>query len=181
MAVGVRERLWTYEDYVRGRIPPEVSEVVNGKEVEKMPVGGLHGFLEGVIYAYLYSKLKDGFHVLVGEVALLLSREPLVLRGADIVVVSKERMKEIPEGAIEIPPDLVVEIVSPSDSAEYVQSKMRDYRDWGVLKQVWVYPKVREVVVVDEGGISVYDEEDEVEVLKGVKFRLGEFMKGVGN
>ncbi len=90
-------------------------------------------------------------------------------------------MKEIPEGAIEIPPDLIVEIVSPSDSAEYVQGKMRNYRDWGVLRQVWIYPKVREVVVVDEGGVFVYGEEDEVEVLEGVRFRLGEFVKGVGN
>jgi len=50
MAVEVKEKFWTYEDYVRGRIPPEVSEVVNGEEVRRMPAGGLHGFLEGVSY-----------------------------------------------------------------------------------------------------------------------------------
>jgi len=175
MAVEVKEKFWTYEDYVRGRIPPEVSEVVNGKEVEKMPTGGLHARLELLIGMFLEKALRE-HTVLVGEVALLLSREPLVLRGADIAVVSKERMKEIPEGAIEVPPDLIVEIVSPSDSAEYVQGKVRDYRDWGVKKQVWIYPKAREVVVVDEGGISVYGEEDEVEVLEGVRFRLREFL-----
>ncbi len=180
MAVEVREKLWTYEDYVRGRIPSDVSEIINGEEVKKMPTGGFHARLELLIGMILEKALK-GYIVLVGEVALLLSKEPFVLRGADIVAVSKERMKEIPEGAIEIPPDLIVEIVSPSDSAEYVQGKMREYRDWGVLRQVWIYPKVREVVVVDEGGVFIYGEEDEVEVLKGVKFRLGELVRELDN
>ena len=82
---------------VRERIPPEVSEIINGEEVKKMPTGGFYARLELLIGMFLEKALK-GYIVLVGEVGLLLSREPLVLRGADIVVVSKERMRGYPKG-----------------------------------------------------------------------------------
>jgi Uma2 family endonuclease len=42
-------------------------------------------------------------------------------------------------------PDLAVEVVSPGDSAEDVQAKVRTYLDKGA-QQVWVlYPKTKEI------------------------------------
>ena len=180
MKATVKEKLWTYEDYISGKIPPDVSEIINGKEVRRMPVGGFHGFLEGAVYRLLYSKLKDKFYIFVGEVGLLISRDPLILRGADIVVISKERMRDIPEGSIDIPPELIIEIVSPSDSAEYVQGKIKDYKTWGVFKQVWIYPKTKEIIVIDDKGVKLFSKDEEVELLEGVKFRLRDLLKEVG-
>ena len=173
-----KERIWTYEDYLSGRIPAEVSEIVKGEEVRKMPTGGLHGFLELEIASLIKGGAKRMF-VLVGEVALLLSRSPLTLRGADVVAIGKDRLKGVPKGAIEVPPDLIVEIASPSDSLPYILEKMEDYRKWGVKRQVWVFPEDREVVVVDEGGVRAFGEGDEVELLEGVKFRLKDLLKEV--
>jgi len=179
MKAKVKEKLWTYEDYISGKIPPDVSEIINGKEVRKMPVGGFHGRLELLIGMFLEKNLKE-YTVLVGEVGLLISRNPLILRGADIVVISKERLPDIPESSIDIPPDLIIEIVSPSDSAEYVQSKIRDYKNWGVFKQVWVYPKSKEVMVIDDKGVKLFGKDEEVELLEGVKFRLSDLLKEIG-
>ncbi len=172
-------KVWTYEDYLSGWIPTEVSEIVKGKEVRKMPVGFIHGFLEGKIYTLLLSLPKNKYFAAVGEVALLLSRSPLTLRGADVVVISKDRLKGIPKGAVEVPPDLIVEIASPSDSLPYILEKMEDYRKWGVKRQVWVFPEDRKVVVVGEKGVKVFGEDDEVELLESVKFRFRDLLKEV--
>ena len=183
MAVAVKERpkrkVWTYEDYLSGRIPAEVSEVVKGKEVRKMPTAFAHGYIESYLTTVLRSKLATEHWIASGEVGLLLSRSPLTIRGADIVVVSKDRLKGVPKGAMEVPPDLVIEIVSPSDSLPYILEKMEDYRRWGVKRQVWVFPENREVVVVAEGGLKAFGEEEEVELLEGVKFRLKDLLKEV--
>jgi len=174
-----KDKVWTYEDYLNGRIPAEVSEIVKGKEVRKMPASFIHGFLEGKIYTLLLNLPKNKYFAAVGEVALLLSRSPLTLRGADVVVISKNRLKGIPKGAIEVPPDLIVEIVSPSDSLPYTIEKMEDYRRWGVKRQVWVFPEDGKVVVIEGEGIKVFDENDEVELLEGVKFKLKDLLKEV--
>ncbi len=172
-------KVWTYEDYLSGRIPAEVSEVVKGKEVRKMPAGDIHGFMEALITGLLI-KSKGPYIVLSGEVALLLSRSPLTLRGADVVAISGDRWK-LKGGAIEVPPDLIVEIVSPSDSLPYILEKIEDYRRWGVKRQVWVFPEDRKVMVVDEGGVKVFSEKDEVKLLEDVKFRLKDLLKEVGD
>ncbi len=172
-----KERIWTYEDYLSGRIPEEVSEVVRGKEVRKMPTGDTHGFLEMEIASLIREGTKQML-VLVGDVALLLSRSPLTLRGADVVAISRNKWK-LKGGAIEVPPDLVVEIVSPSDSLPYILEKMEGYRRWGVKRQVWVFPEDREVVVIDKGGVKSFGEDEEVELLEGVKFRLKDLLKEV--
>ncbi len=174
-----KERIWTYGDYLSGRIPTEVSEIVKGEEVRKMPAGFSHGYIESYLAAVLRSKLAIRYWVASGEVGLLLSRSPLTLRGADVVAVGKDRLKGVPKGAIEVPPDLIVEIVSPSDGLPYIIEKMEDYRKWGVKRQVWVFPEDREVVVVDEGGVRAFGEGDEVELLEGVKFRLKDLLKEV--
>ncbi len=173
-----KEKVWTYGDYLSGRIPAEVSEIVKGKEVRKMPAGFSHGAIE-LLIANLLLKLKGKYRISVGEVALLLSRFPLTLRGADVVVISKDRLKGILKGALEVPPDLIVEIVSPSDSLPYILEKMEDYRKWGVKRQVWVFPEDRKVVVVGEKGVKVFSEDDEVELLESVKFRFRDLLKEV--
>jgi Uma2 family endonuclease len=172
-------KVWTYEDYISGVIPSDVYEVVEGKEVKRMPTGGLHGFLETEITFLLRSRLKD-YVILTGEVALLLSRTPLTLRAADVVAISKSKLPEIPKGALDVPPDLVVEIVSPSDSVPYILKKMEDYRRWGVGRQVWIFPESGEVVVITGSGIQTYTAEDKVSLVGGVEFSLGELLKEVG-
>jgi Uma2 family endonuclease len=49
----------------------------------------------------------------------------------------KERLPEVPEGYIEVAPDLVVEVVSPGDHYSRVQNKVRHYLTRGV-RMVWV-------------------------------------------
>jgi len=89
-------------------------------------------------------------------------------------------LKNIPKGALEIPPELVIEIVSPGESVVYVLEKMEDYRKWGVNRQVWVFPEDGVVIVISGKGMESYGKDEEVELLEGVKFRLSDLLKEIG-
>ena len=65
----------------------------------------------------------------------------------DVGYISKERLPELPEREVPVPPDLAVEVVSPTDSKEAVKQKARKYLISGT-RMVWiVYPDNRTVAV----------------------------------
>ncbi len=178
MKAAVKEKIWTYEDYISGKIPPDVSEIINGKEVKKMPARDLHGRLVLYIGMLLEKNLKN-YLVFVGEVGLVLSRRPLNLRAADIVVISKYRWV-LSGKSIDVPPDLIVEVVSSYEDAGYILRKIREYSEWGIKRQIWIFAEGGEVVGVSGENIKVYTKDEEVELLKEVKFRLRDLLKKVG-
>jgi Uma2 family endonuclease len=60
---------------------------------------------------------------------------------------SHARLPELPEGYVQIPPDLAVEVVSPSDHYTRVQNKVREYLTKGV-SLIWIIdPEDRSVTV----------------------------------
>ena len=79
---------------------------------------------------------------------------PDTLRGPDAAFLSKESLKRLPAGAkyFEGGPDLVVEVISPSDTARDMQRKVKQYLQAGA-KMVWVmYPDLVEVQVFEADG-----------------------------
>jgi len=66
----------------------------------------------------------------------------------------------LPEGFIEVVPDLIVEIVSPSDRAGAVQQKTDEWLRAGA-RLVWtVYPETRTVVAQTSDATQAYREGD---------------------
>jgi Uma2 family endonuclease len=100
------------------------------------------------------------------EAGFVLSREPLTVRQPDISVLGKERIQSTrDDDYFEGAPNLAVEIVSPSDSAQDLQLKVDQYI-WAGSKQVWVlYPKSRRVHVFYAGGATTML--DETQTLTG--------------
>lgn len=88
------------------------------------------------------------------ETGFILGRNPEILRGPDVAFVRNERLPAIPEdGRGELGPDLVVEIVSPSDTARQMNRKVRQYLAAGT-RAVWlVYPDTKSVHVFEPGII----------------------------
>ncbi|WP_457601531.1 Uma2 family endonuclease, partial [Hydrogenivirga sp.] len=104
--MSVVERLLTYENI--GELPAEGSyEVLEGRLIEMAPSGGEHGFYEQKVARRIDEKLEKEGYVLVGEVGMVIRKDPLTLRAADVVFISKERMSKVPKGFLEVPPDLV--------------------------------------------------------------------------
>jgi Uma2 family endonuclease len=116
------------------------AELVNGEIVTRMPTGHPHGFIENIIGAFLFIYLQANRigRALTGEVGIITKRQPYTVRAADVVFISHERLAEAqPEGYLDVAPELVIEIMSPSNSWTETQEKLADYFAIGV-KMVWV-------------------------------------------
>lgn len=125
-------------------------ELVDGRIVPMSPTGGEHGILEsdlGFALRYFVQEHNLGW-VMTGEVGIYTRRNPDRVRGADVVFLSKERWPDRPpKGFLEIAPDLVVEILSPSDRWQDVRQKLAEYFALGV-RWVWIVEPDNQTVLV---------------------------------
>jgi Uma2 family endonuclease len=103
--------------------------------------------------------------VLFAPVDLLIQREPLRTRQPDILYLSAERtgirgLAEL-QGLqfLEVPPDLVVEVLSPSNTRRDIEGKLEDYQRIGV-KECWLVSpeaEITEVVSLSVEGAKAAD------------------------
>ncbi len=85
-----------------------------------------------------------------------LASTPDTVRAPDVSFLSAARIPPdgLPEGYIDGPPDLAVEIVSPGDTASEIQNKVHDYLAAGA-RLVWiVYPAQKLVMVHYPDGVA---------------------------
>ncbi|WP_435016094.1 Uma2 family endonuclease [Tundrisphaera sp. TA3] len=149
-------------------------ELIGGEVRETMPPGGLHGAIAVALATLLRIWAKPGGAGYVGvEAGYILARDPDTVRGPDVSYVRADRIpaRGIPEGFWEIAPDLAVEVVSPSETAEDVRAKVRDFLAAGT-RLVWVvYPRSREVIAHLPDGrawaIAAGDRLESPEILPG--------------
>jgi Uma2 family endonuclease len=129
----------------------ERYELVKGVLVEMAPPpGSEHGSLANQL-AYLlthYIRQHDLGRVFAAETGFRLARNPDTVRAADVAFVSKARCPaKFPKGYLDFAPDLVAEVVSPSDNPDEIQAKIKDWLDAGTQMVLFVYPGSRQVVV----------------------------------
>lgn len=79
------------------------------------------------------------------ETGFLLERNPDTVRAPDVAFVCKERVIEVEKGFFPDAPDLVVEVVSPSERIDDVMEKVESWLEAGV-RLAWVaWPQTRSV------------------------------------
>lgn len=128
----------------------ERMEVVRGELVEKMSPGLEHSQLQGRILYLLLQWAYAGNRGFVGpEASYVLEATPLTLRTPDVSYWSKSKHPsgKIPENFGHFPPDLAVEIISPSERPQTVLAKVTDYLEAGVALVWTVWPRERQVIV----------------------------------
>lgn len=133
------------------------AELIEGRIVRMTSPGGEHGRLElGLAFELETFVRQRGLgRVLTGEVGIYTRRDPDSVRGADIAFYSYERMPgEFPSGYLEIAPDLVVEIMSPSDRWSEVREKVEEYFSIGVW-QVWIVEPANRTIFVYRSPVDV--------------------------
>ena len=92
--------------------------------------------------------------VLPAPVDLLIQREPLRTRQPDILYLSAERTGIRGRAQLrglqflEVPPDLVVEVLSPSNSRGDIEERLADYKRIGVLECWLVSPEADTIEVL---------------------------------
>ena len=156
-------------------------ELVKGEIIELMPTGYKHGFIEALIAFFLMSYIREHKlgHLLIGEAGIYTRRNPDTVRGVDIAFVSNERMSQTQStGFLDVAPELIVEIMSPSDRWIDIQEKLAEYFNIGVelvwlvdpqLEQIHVYRSLDEV-----SRLTAEDELSAAELLPGFSVPLSE-------
>ncbi len=146
--VGV-ERLLTAEEFYRRPEGSRRFELVKGVIIPMSPTNYDHGLIVlklGRLIGNFVAEHDLG-DTLGAETGFTLSHDPDTVHAPDVAFVSKIRRPAPRMGFVELAPDLVVEVVSPSDAPDEIQAKVEDYLDAGV-KLVWlVYPRTQSVTV----------------------------------
>jgi Uma2 family endonuclease len=110
-----------------------------GRSLRCRRQGGLHGAtcskVDRKIGAFIDS--GPGGTLVCNDAGFITEREPDSVRGPDISYWSKDRLTEIPVGYIRILPDMLVEVLSPSNTSKQILAKLREYFAKGV-RLVWV-------------------------------------------
>ncbi len=172
------KKIYTYDDL--DRLPSEGwYEVIDGEVVELAPTGFEHGDYEFGIGLYLKNKLKGKGYVVGGEVGIIIKREPLRIRAADIIYISKERLKTKPKGMLEVPPELVVEIVSEGNTYGEIEGKVKDYLEFGVDRVLVIDPQTQLATLYlrENKTARIYSFEEEFEVLEGVSIKIKDLIE----
>lgn len=141
-------------------LPPGVGrcELVEGEVRVVPPAGFDHGQVALAVGSLLRVHVKQhGLgEVVAAGTGFRLARAPDTVRAGDAAFVAAERLPPRQERSrfLDLAPDLIVEVVSPSDRASEVVEKALGWLDTGV-RLVWVvYPEQR-LVAVHEADASV--------------------------
>ena len=136
----------------------ERTELVRGEIVAVSPAGEEHGRIGGLLFVALGDfvlRHKLGA-IYLAETGFILSRDPDTVRAPDAAFVAAHRLAERPRrsGFFDGAPDLAVEVVSPNDSYQDVEDKVRDYLNAGT-QAVWVVnPRARTLTVYERTGVT---------------------------
>ena len=144
-------KLLTADDLLRLYSRGVRGELIRGVLCETMPSGQEHGEIVVQLSAAVLNFVKPrGLgRVVASDSGVRLERDPDTVREPDVAYFSAARMPPGVRvtGYSETAPDLVVEVVSPSDSRRGVNDKARMWLSHGV-RLVWVvHPETRTVDV----------------------------------
>lgn len=140
----------TADEYLEMRDTPP-GELVEGEIVQMGYTSWEHAQIEATISRKLGNFIEAqnvNGRVLAGDAGICTARDPDTVRGADVVFISAERFAEnASETLIDIGPELIVQIVSPSNTWKNVRDKIREYFDIGT-DRVWIVEPENEAVLV---------------------------------
>ncbi len=161
-------------------------EVVNGEYVELPPMGVYEVWVASVLGYALNSFVQPRrLGYVVGEMLFSLDPAKRLERRPDVAFVSYQRWprhRPVPEAnAWAVVPDLAVEVVSPTNTAVEIQTKMHEYFRAGVVL-VWViYPKQKEIYVYESPArvhiVTGADELEDESVLPGFRLKIGDLFE----
>jgi Uma2 family endonuclease len=139
-------------------------ELLEGEPVAVTPSVDRSGWIAGEIFGLLRNHVRaqhTGW-VFPPETGFVLFDDRATVRSPDAAFVRQERLPEFTDRFVPVPPDLAVEVLSPSDRMADALSKVAMYLEAGVLLVWLVDPATRTATVfrpdaaprtVDETGV----------------------------
>jgi Uma2 family endonuclease len=153
-------KILTYEAYLALPETKQPYDIVDGVLCMAPAPTPTHQWIAQEIFKRLSNFVIDrnvGV-VLIAPVDLVIQRVPLRVRQPDVLYLSAERtgIKGLADlrgmALLETVPDLVVEVLSPSNTRRDIEAKVQDYQRIGV-KECWlVSPEAETVEVLNLAG-----------------------------
>ncbi|MDQ3693599.1 MAG: Uma2 family endonuclease [Chloroflexota bacterium] len=153
-------------------------EIIAGELIEMPPAGGKHGRIWGAIYAHLWNFVvpnRRGY-VYGADTGFVLVVDPLTLRAPDVGFIRAERLPaDFDDGGfLRVAPDIVVEVLSPSDRLAPALSKVAAWLEAGAAV-VWLVDPAAETVTVfgpeaSPRGLTIEQTLDGGDILPGFTF-----------
>jgi len=159
-------------------------ELVRGELIMMSPAGSQHGWIIGKLTVLLGKfVLAEKLGGIMGaETGFIIRRDPDTVRAPDVAFIRADRIPEkLPQGYFDGPPDLAVEVLSPSDRASEVHSKIRDWLDAG-CRAVWIVdPETKSVTIYksthDIVVLSTADTLIDAQILPGFTMAVSEIFE----
>ncbi len=167
----------------------KLYEVVGGQIVENPPMGAQESVLAGLLTELMAPVARaSGLGRVVQETLFPIDRAGKLKRRPDVAFVSDRRWplkRRIPQTeAWDVIPDLAVEFVSETNSANSVVVKIEEYLEAGV-RRVWViYPVVGKVYLYDSPTqvriLQLSDDLEGGDLIPGFRVALKTLFEGIG-
>ena len=162
----VEPRILTYEDYMAEGEINRRYDIIDGVRIYMTNPSVLHQEIAGNIYEMLraYQRRTKQGRTIQPPCDLLVTRRPLRTRQPDVLFISHERFGErklTDPSPLSTAPELVVEVLSPSETRAVRADKIADYCAIGVL-ECWVVSPIEETVEMlrlskaGEEGVGIY-------------------------
>jgi Uma2 family endonuclease len=162
-SMSISTKLVTAEEFAAMPDDGMFSELIRGEIVSVGPPAKQHGRLVARIGKLLSIRVEDtGKGVVVSGSGVIITRDPDSVLAPDVSVYLGPVIAPLdePQRYEEITPDIVFEVVSPSDSAANVEDKVALYLESGVKTVVVVWPRLRRLTVRTLGGDTSLGEGD---------------------
>jgi Uma2 family endonuclease len=129
----------------------DLYELVDGRLTEKR-VGAESEYIAATLLTFLNNAIfagRLGYAFGSQTTIQCFPHRPRLVRKPDVCFVARGRFPNevIPKGSIQIAPDLAVEVISPNDTYEEVEVKVKEYLVAGV-RLVWVISPESKTIIV---------------------------------
>ena len=134
----------TLEEFLASDL--EGYEYIKGELIPMPPTSLEHGDIEANMFWHLLSHIRENQlgRVYTSDTGFQVGERVLM---PDVAFVSTARLPENRKKASPVPPDLAIEVVSPTDTQSRVSEKVQAYLDAGT-SMVWVLDPVLKTVTV---------------------------------
>ena len=158
-------------------------ELAEGRLVRMSPVSFDHGRVVVQLAALMHRHVQTWpSGVVVTDVGFKLASNPDTVRGPDIAFIRTDRLPAPgTRGFLDLPPDLVVEVLSPDDRPGEIGAKTDEYLARGVPLVVAVDPEQKTVTASRRGLVRTFRSGDDLldltAVIPGFSCRLREIFE----
>jgi len=145
------DHLWTAEDLLDFQNSPWQHELIQGVLYRMPTTGDEHGYVTGNFFGWLFQHVKTNQlgELFAAETGYVVQTNPDSVIAPDCSYITKDRWStnQLTGKYLRIAPDLVAEIVSPTDRTREVQEKVERWLQFGVRAVVVIDPKSQTVTV----------------------------------